>query len=110
MLNPQNAEIPWHDKEAKFTGLSSKVVENLTMLIKRNKRLQHVNLTNTGLTEYMILQIGRSLRRAKSLLSIHLCQNPGSTPRAKEYLLQRIRCMPLQERVKFPATDIIHEI
>jgi hypothetical protein len=30
-------------------------VDNLKTLLKRNKKLQHVNLTNTGLTEYMCL-------------------------------------------------------
>ena len=50
------------------------------------------------------------MRRTKSLLSIHLCMNPGSTARVKEYLLKRIRCMPIQQTIKFPVGDIINSM
>ena len=53
--HPGPVETPWHEKEVKFTDLSKTVVDNLTVMLKLNKKLQHVNLTNTGLTEYMIL-------------------------------------------------------
>ena len=62
---------------------------------------------NTGLTEYMILLIGRSLTRSKSLLSIHLCMNPGTTPRIIEYLHKRVRCMPMTDNLKFNVSDLI---
>ena len=106
-INSTTAEVAWYDKEVKFSDLSQKVIENLSFLIKRNKRLQHVNLSNTGLTEYMIVAIGRNMRRAKSLLSIHLCQNKGATPRVKEYLQSRIRCVPTTEKIKFSPSEII---
>lgn len=40
----------------------------------------------TGLTEYMLLKIARSITRAKSLVSLHLCNNPGVTTRLKDHL------------------------
>ena len=101
---------PWHEKEAVFSDLSQKVVENLKHLIKRNKRLQHVNLSGTGLTEYMMLHIGTAMRRAKSLLSIHLCNNPGATDRVRDFLFTRIRCMPERSNLKFPAGEMIAEL
>ena len=36
-------------------------------------------------------EIGAALRKAKSLLAIHLSGNPGVTPELKEYLYDRIR-------------------
>lgn len=93
-LNFQN-EAPWNEKEVKFTDFTTTVIQNLQQLIKRNKKLQHLDLTGTGLTEFMMLKIGDAIARAKSLLSIHLCSNPGSTPRVKDFLANRIKCMPI---------------
>jgi hypothetical protein len=68
------------------------IVNNLSKLIKRNKRLQHINLDQTQLTEYMLFHICKSLTRATSLLAIHCSGNPGITPNLREYLWRRIRC------------------
>ena len=54
---PDEEETPWYEKKVEFTEFTQKVIENLIFLLKRNKRLQLVNLSNTGLTEYMLLQI-----------------------------------------------------
>jgi len=48
----------------------------LASLIKRNRRLQHLNLESTGLTDTMMKILSAALRRAPSLLSIHLSNNP----------------------------------
>ena len=45
----------WYQKTVRFTEQSQSVIDNICILIKRNRKLQHVNLTNTGLTEYMML-------------------------------------------------------
>lgn len=94
LLTIQN-EPQWYEKEVKFTDFTTTVIQNLQQLIKRNKKLQHLDLTGTGLSEFMMLKIGDGIARAKSLLSIHLCSNPGSTPRVKDYLANRVRCMPI---------------
>ena len=85
-------------------------MDNVTHLLKHNKNLQHVNLTNTGLTEHMLLQIGKALTRSKSLLSIHLCMNPGATPRVSDYLHKRVRCMPRDEHLRFSVADAISRL
>ena len=109
-ISAAQKEVQWFEKPVKFTENSQAVVTNLIHLLKRNKCLQHLNLTSTGLTEYMILQIGTSMTRAKSLLSIHFCSNIGSTQRVKDYLWQRIRCMPEQDIIKFPVGEMINEL
>ena len=84
----------WHEEEVEFTPFSTQAIENVCALLKRNKRLQHVNLSQTGLTEYMIIKLGKAMRRAKALCSIHLDGNRGVTKRVKDHLHGLIRCMP----------------
>jgi hypothetical protein len=62
------------------------MVINITDFIKYNKTLIHFDLSSTGLNEGMVMHIGTALRRAKSLVSMHLSGNPGVTAQMKEYL------------------------
>jgi hypothetical protein len=55
------------------------VVSMLTQFIKYNFQLQDLDLSNTGLTELTIRALGINIRRSKSLLSLHLSDNPGVT-------------------------------
>lgn len=54
----------------------------LGMIIKKNKSILHLNLDAIGLNEAMICMIGKFMRRAKSLLAIHLSFNLGATQKA----------------------------
>ena len=105
-----NADLPWYEREYRFSDSSTQVVDSLCSLIKRNKCLQHINLEGTGLSEYMMVQIARAVSRAKSLISIHLCSNPGTTERVKDYIEMKVRCMPRQEHITFPIGDILNEL
>jgi len=58
----------------------------------------------------MMVKIANALARAKSLTSIHLCSNPGTTVRVKEYMQRRVRCMPQRNRVKFPISEILNRL
>jgi hypothetical protein len=64
--------------------------------MKYNKNLLHLDISSTGLSEAMLWFIGAALRRAKSLISLHLSGNPGVTPALKEYLHKRVRCKELE--------------
>jgi len=46
----------------------------------------HLDLTNTGLTNIIIHSMGTILKRAGSLLAIHLTGNSGLTKENIEYL------------------------
>ena len=61
-------------------------------MIKRNKELLHLDLSQTNLTEYMLWHIGKALTRARSVISLHLSGNQGVTPTLIEQLRTRIRC------------------
>lgn len=69
-------------------------MQSLVVLIKRNKQLMHLNLVSTGLTEHMITELAKAMRRSKSLLSVHLCGNKGVTDRVKDFVQTKIRAMP----------------
>lgn len=63
-------------------------MEYLCNFLKRNKKLQHVDLSYTGFNEQQLWHIGPTLRRAKSLRSIHLNGNQV-TERIVEFLVER---------------------
>ena len=63
-------------------------------MIKRNKCLIHLDLSLTGLTEYMLWHISKSLSRARSVVSCHLSGNIGITNTLIEQIHGRIRCKP----------------
>jgi len=45
-------------------------------MLKYNKKLRHLDLSNTGLTPRMFELICSNLKKAMSLLSLHLSGNP----------------------------------
>lgn len=71
------------------------LTENLLKFIKYNRHLIHLDLSHARLDEATVLAIGTALRRAKSLVAVHMTGNPGVTEAAAEFLHQRIHCRPL---------------
>eukprot|EP00347_Sterkiella_histriomuscorum_P002614 403367462 len=63
---------------------------NMTRFIKYNQNLLHLDLSFTRLDSQTIQEIGTSLRKAKSLLVLHLSGNPGITQELQTYLFDRI--------------------
>ena len=45
--------------------------------IKGNNYLVHLDLSNTDLQEYMLKPLLETIQESTSLLSVHLCGNPG---------------------------------
>ena len=70
------------------------IVQSVCTMIKRNKALIHLDLSQTNLTEYMLWHIGKALSRARSVISVHLSGNQGITPTLLKQLHTRIRCRP----------------
>ena len=69
--------------------------------IKRNKKLLHLNLDNTQLSELMLFKLSCSLTRATSLLVFHASGNPGDTKELRDIIWRRVRCIdPEIEKVK----------
>ena len=84
----QNLNLSWNiladmqtsEKEQK------ELVSLIGSFLKHNKNLIHLDLTCTGLSEFIIRAVGTTLRRAASVLAIHLSGNPGLTADNLEYL------------------------
>lgn len=85
----QQEEIVWY-LQTKLSAFNQSVMNLLAEIIKKNKSLLHLNLDAVGLTEAMVCMIGKNLRRAKSLLSIHMSYNPGTLPKAIETVRETI--------------------
>ena len=80
------------EESATYEKHVSEVNLMLGKIIKHSKTILHMNLTGTGLSEGVIFEMGNSLRRARSLLCLHLSGNPGLTSENFEYLNTRIKC------------------
>lgn len=71
-----------------------RVIYSLNQFIRYNKRLQSLNLSNTGLNGQVIVGIIQSLRHAKGLLCLHLTSNPGLSDQVEQFYRERLSVMP----------------
>lgn len=56
----------------------------------------HLNLSGMGLTQPMMHEFGRALRRTKSLVSLHLSQNNGDCEELRAHLVERAHVKPFE--------------
>ena len=84
----------------------------LGKIIKHNRAIQLLDLTSTGLSAAQMKEIGSSMRKAKSLLSIHLSANPGvSNEFDRQWLRDRIKCRQLEDIYRYKRIrDKIHQV
>ena len=83
-LDIENSPVLETKKSEKGQNQSqySKVVaQNLQQLLRSDARLQHLDLSNTGLSEEVMVALISGVKTSKSLLGLHASQNPGVTPR-----------------------------
>jgi len=79
----------------------SEILANrFSYMIRYNVNLQHLNLTNTGLSEMFLFSMLPALRRAKSLLSFHMGANPGINKKIQKYYMDKLRCGSTQNNVQ----------
>ena len=74
-------------------------------IIKRNKNLVHLDLSATGLTVWILKELGSAFKRAPALLAVHLTNNPGLTSDQNfdltNYMSLRMRCRPKENIPRF---------
>jgi hypothetical protein len=88
------------EKKNPLSYENQEMIEYLATFIKRNKKLQHMNLDSTGLSEFMLFHLVANLTRSQSCLSLHVSGNPGITYMLKEMLWRRIRAKDPHYEVK----------
>ena len=94
------------NEETEMKESDEDLIENLVKFLKNNNKLIHLDLGNIGLTKNMLKQFGPALRRAKSLVALHLSGNPGIDNELKSILFSRIHCLPRFEINKInPMTN-----
>jgi len=78
----------------KLPGKHIEAVAHLCHFMKQNRRLIHLDLSYMGMDEETLLLFGRTLRRCRGLLSLHLSGNPGNNLQVQEQLAEKIKCIP----------------
>ena len=53
------------------------VTRFLTQIISNSSQLMHLDLSNTGLSEKMMLKVIKAVKRSRSLMGVHLSGNEG---------------------------------
>lgn len=68
------------------------MTKGIVGFIKYNHHLQHLDLTNTGLDAEILREVAdQGLCKARSLVSLHLSQNPGITDEILAFYWQRLK-------------------
>jgi hypothetical protein len=83
-------------------------VDDLCNLIKSSQNIIHLDLSSSGLTESLMLNFGKALRRSKSLRALHLSGNPGISQNLIENLSERVHGKNVKiNKVCFDSRELI---
>ena len=80
--------------------ISMQHILKLCKFIKMNSKLMHLNLSGMGMTQPMMNQFGRALRRTKSMISLHLSGNNGDNEHLRRALVERAHVKPFEPIVR----------
>lgn len=91
MVSPEEYAL-WLEKKEReaLPHFEVVVAECLSNLIKYSPHLHHLDLVACGLTKYIFKEIAKALRKSRSLVGIHLSENPGLTDETKTFLFDRV--------------------
>lgn len=91
--------------DEEMSPVESEIMLNLCTFIKHNPKLLHLDLSHMGLPTAMLKELGPALRKAKSLVSLHISGNPGGTKKLKRFLHSRAKCTPKVKSVYIDHLD-----
>ena len=100
----QSLNLAWNNiSEPKATEKEQlHVIHMIGKMIKHNRAMQHMDLTSTGLSSFLVKEVGNALRKARALLCIHLSGNQGVADKGtKAWLVERIKCRPGEDIARF---------
>ena len=86
-----------------------KVKSHLRSFLRNNKKLIHLDLTATNLSENAILHILPAIKKTKSLQGIHLSGNPGVTEKVKEKARKLLKTNPNESKRLFNLVSFFSE-
>ena len=85
--------------------IEDETMTELGTFMKHNTKLLHLNLSQTNLSKRMLEMVGPILRRARSMLVLHLSGNPGVSDDLKRALHARAHCAPTTKHIHFDLLD-----
>jgi hypothetical protein len=109
VLEPNFEDPEWFLKE-KLTDHNEKVTECLCELVKKNKMLMHFNLESINMSQTSMCRLGKALRRAKAMNSIHFSHNVGINPRTIQVLENLLHTRPFKARIHFKPSHIVKQM
>ena len=83
-----------HPVPTKLPGPHIEAVSDLCRFMKQNKKLLHVDLSYMAMDAEALAMFGRTLRRSRSLVGLHLTGNPGNTADLQMLLDNQVHCKP----------------
>ena len=87
-----------NNNQEKALQTEAKVKQGLYNFIRGNKKLIHLDLTSTNLSENAILHILPAIKRSKSLQGVHLSGNPGVTENVRNAARNLLKTHPNEAR------------
>lgn len=92
-------------KAKKFVSGSSSQNQMITVLLtevmKKNRNLQHLDLSSTNLPSQVIIFLCERLRKSRSILSVHFTDNPGlEEPNLEQTIHQMLKCQVRDPSIK----------
>ena len=87
----------------------AKVSAYLSRFFQVNRKLVHIDLTSTNLSEEAILDILTAVKRSKNLQGIHLSGNPGVTENLKEQAKVLLKTKPKDSGQRLNLQNVLQE-
>ena len=74
-----------------FANYAKYVADCLSNFVRHNKSLVHFDLSTCGLNQQVFIDMIKGLKRAKSLLGLHMSGNPGVCPDIVDFWLKYLK-------------------
>jgi len=81
----------------------------LRQFIWINRKLIHVDLSNTNLSEGMIYRLLPAIKKAKTMMSIHLTGNPGATDQLMAFAQKHMPCSMVKQTEGIDINKILKQ-
>eukprot|EP00347_Sterkiella_histriomuscorum_P021600 403333417 len=85
------------------------IVQSLSNFIRRNRNLQHLDISYCGLRKDEVLDVVKACKKSRSLLAVHLSGNiisDETKKKIREYMRPRKRVKDIYDQINNPDEDV----
>ncbi len=98
------------EEEKEYTSKAALIVtEAIYKFIRRNLKLQHLDLTRCNLSQVMVGRIGLGVKCSQSMMAVHFTDNPGVTPSIRAFLQVKFKAKVPPEPTQSISNAFIEE-